>query len=140
MKVNLLAFQKISKHHFLRNIEKSFQEITPKGPEPHHFFPFFNISTNMVARGRIGQNPVFFFSFGLKNWKKVENLFFRSSSLDYNTAMDTHFVMINLLWFKCPWPLTKTIFHKIKQNTIFCNIKPYLQDLYIPKHGQDTFH
>ena len=40
VKVDLLLVQKISKHHFLRDIEKSFQEVTPMGPEPHHFFLF----------------------------------------------------------------------------------------------------
>ena len=34
------AFRKILKRHFLRDIEKSFQEITPMGPEPHQFFSF----------------------------------------------------------------------------------------------------
>ena len=38
--MDLLAFQKISKCHFLRDIEKSFQEVTPMGPEPRHFFLF----------------------------------------------------------------------------------------------------
>ena len=38
MNVNLLLVQKISKHHFLRDIEKSFQEVAPIGPETHHFF------------------------------------------------------------------------------------------------------
>ena len=58
MKVDQLAFQKISKRHFLRDIEISFQEVTPIGSEPHHFFPFQNISTNIVARGiqSFGQN------------------------------------------------------------------------------------
>ena len=51
LKVDLLLIQKISKHHFLRDFEKYFQEITSKGPEPHQFFSFWNISTNMVARG-----------------------------------------------------------------------------------------
>ena len=51
MKVDPLLVQKISKRHFLRDIEKSFQEVTPIGLEPHHFFSFENISTNMVARG-----------------------------------------------------------------------------------------
>ena len=51
VKVDLLLVQKISKRHFLRDIEKSFQEVTLMGPEPHHFFSFWNISTNMVARG-----------------------------------------------------------------------------------------
>ena len=37
MKVDPKAFQKSSKCHFLRDIEKSFQEITPMGPEPHFF-------------------------------------------------------------------------------------------------------
>ena len=40
MKVDLLLVRKISKRHFLRDIEKSFQEDTPMGPEPHHFFLF----------------------------------------------------------------------------------------------------
>ena len=30
--------RKISIRHFLRNIEKNFQVVTPMGPEPHHFF------------------------------------------------------------------------------------------------------
>ena len=51
VKVDLLLVQKISKHHFLRDIEKSLQEVTPMGPEPHQFFSFSNISTNTVARG-----------------------------------------------------------------------------------------
>ena len=51
VKVDSLLVRKISKCHFLRDIEKSFQEVTPMGPEPHHFFSFSNISTNMVARG-----------------------------------------------------------------------------------------
>ena len=33
-------FKKISKRHFLRDIEKSFQEVTSIGPEPHIFSPF----------------------------------------------------------------------------------------------------
>ena len=45
------ACSKNFKTPFLRDIEKSFQEVTPMGPEPHHFFSFWNISTNMVARG-----------------------------------------------------------------------------------------
>ena len=58
LKVDTLARQKNSKRHFLRDIEKSFQEDTPMGPEPHHFFSFDNISTNTVARGiqSFGQN------------------------------------------------------------------------------------
>ena len=40
MKMDPLAFRKISKRHFLIDIEKSFQELTPKGPEPHLFFLF----------------------------------------------------------------------------------------------------
>ena len=51
VKVDALARQKNSKRHFLRDISKSFQEVTPMGPEPHQFFSFSNISTNMVARG-----------------------------------------------------------------------------------------
>ena len=35
VKVDLLLVQKNSKRHFLRNIEKSFQEATPMSPEPH---------------------------------------------------------------------------------------------------------
>ena len=58
LKVDLLLVQKISLCHFLRDIEKPFQEVTPMGPEPHHFFSFWNVSTNMVARGiqSFGQN------------------------------------------------------------------------------------
>ena len=51
LKVDALARQKNSKRHFLEDISKSFQEVTPMGPEPHQFFSFSNISTNMVARG-----------------------------------------------------------------------------------------
>ena len=40
MKVDPSLVRKISKRHFLRDIEKSFQEVTPMGPEPHHFFLF----------------------------------------------------------------------------------------------------
>ena len=32
--------QKVSKTPFFRDIEKSFQEVTPIGPEPHQFFSF----------------------------------------------------------------------------------------------------
>ena len=53
-----LLIRKISKYHFLRDIEKSYQEVTPIGPEPHHFFSFKNMATNMIARGvqSIGRN------------------------------------------------------------------------------------
>ena len=44
MKVDLLLVQKISKRHFLRDIGKSFQEVTPMGAEPRHFFFLFKIS------------------------------------------------------------------------------------------------
>ena len=44
MKVDPLLVRKISKRNFLRDVEKSFQEITPMGPEPHHFFSLFEIS------------------------------------------------------------------------------------------------
>ena len=40
VKVDPQAFQKNQKRHFFRDIEKSFQEVTPIGPEPHHFFFF----------------------------------------------------------------------------------------------------
>ena len=40
MKVDPQAFQKNQKRHFFRDIEKSFQEVTPMGPEPHHFVLF----------------------------------------------------------------------------------------------------
>ena len=58
VKVDLLLVPKISKHHFLRDIEKYLQEDTPMDPEPHQFFSFMNISTNMVAGGiqTFGQN------------------------------------------------------------------------------------
>ena len=38
----LRGFSKKSKTPFFRDIEKSFQEVTPIGPEPHHFFSFSN--------------------------------------------------------------------------------------------------
>ena len=44
MKVDPLALQIISKRHYLKDIEKSFQEFTPMGPEPRHFFFLFEIS------------------------------------------------------------------------------------------------
>ena len=52
------ASSKSIKPPFLRGIEKSFQEATPMGPEPHQFLFFWNISTNMVAWGiqSFGQN------------------------------------------------------------------------------------
>ena len=40
VKVHPSLVRKISKRHFLRDIEKSFQKDTPMGPEPHHFFLF----------------------------------------------------------------------------------------------------
>ena len=40
VKVDPQAFQKNQKRHFFRDIEKTFQEVTPIGPEPHHFFRF----------------------------------------------------------------------------------------------------
>ena len=40
VKVDPQAFQKNQKRHFFRDIEKSFQEVTPIGPEPYQFFPF----------------------------------------------------------------------------------------------------
>ena len=40
MKVDPVAFQKILKRHCLKDIEKSFQKVTPIGPEPHQFFSF----------------------------------------------------------------------------------------------------
>ena len=40
VKVDPQAFQKNQKRHFFRDIEKSFQEVTPIGPEPHQFFSF----------------------------------------------------------------------------------------------------
>ena len=42
---------KISKRHFFRDIQNSFHEVTHIGLEPHQIFSFWNISTNMVARG-----------------------------------------------------------------------------------------
>ena len=40
VKVDPQAFQKNQKRHFFRDIQKSFQEVTPIGPEPHQFFSF----------------------------------------------------------------------------------------------------
>ena len=38
--MDLLLVRKISKRHFLRDIGKSFQEVTPIGQETHRFFLF----------------------------------------------------------------------------------------------------
>ena len=38
--MDLLLVPKILKCHFLRDIEKSFQEVTPIGPELHQIFLF----------------------------------------------------------------------------------------------------
>ena len=43
------AFEKNQKRHFFRDIEKSFQEVTPIGPEPHQFF-FFLKYLNKYSR------------------------------------------------------------------------------------------
>ena len=43
------AFQKNQKRHFFRDIEKSFQEVTPIGPEPHKFFFLFEISQQIQS-------------------------------------------------------------------------------------------
>ena len=37
VKVDPLLIQKIWKRHFLGGNSKSFQEVTPMGPEPHYF-------------------------------------------------------------------------------------------------------
>ena len=44
MRVDPQAFPKNQKRHFFRDIEKSFQEVTPIGPEPQQFFFLFRIS------------------------------------------------------------------------------------------------
>ena len=38
--LDTLLVRKISKRHFLKDIENSFQEVTQIGPEPPHFFLF----------------------------------------------------------------------------------------------------
>ena len=40
VRVDPQGFQKNEKRHFFRDIEKSFQEVTPIGQEPHQFFSF----------------------------------------------------------------------------------------------------
>ena len=40
VKVDALAQSKISKRHFLKDIENSFHEVTHLSPESHHFFFF----------------------------------------------------------------------------------------------------
>ena len=40
VKVDSLLIQKIPKRHFLKDIEKSLQEVTPIGLETCHFFSF----------------------------------------------------------------------------------------------------
>ena len=56
--MDALARQKISKCHFIRDIENSFHEVTHIGLEPHQIFSFFKISKNTVARDlqSFGQN------------------------------------------------------------------------------------
>ena len=49
--LDILLVPKISKRHFFRDIQNSFHEVTHLGLEPHQIFSFWNISTNMVARG-----------------------------------------------------------------------------------------
>ena len=73
VRVDPLAFQKNQKRHFFRDIEKSFQEVTPIGPEPHQFFSFWNISTNTVARGvqSFGRNGPW-----LEGWLSYGQIFF----------------------------------------------------------------
>ena len=75
VKVDPLAFQKISKRHFLEDIEKSFQEVTPISPEPHHFFPFQNSSTNTVAREIVKTIKTCFFtdSMGVYTYQMMYN-------------------------------------------------------------------
>ena len=51
VKVDTLARCKISKRHFLEDIENSFHEVTHIGLKPHQFSSFQNVSTNAVARG-----------------------------------------------------------------------------------------
>ena len=48
--MDALAWSKISKCHFLKDIENSFHEITHIGQEPRQTFSFLYISTNIVAR------------------------------------------------------------------------------------------
>ena len=50
VKMDALAWWKISKHHFIKDIENSFHEVTHIGLKPHQFFSFWNILTNTVAR------------------------------------------------------------------------------------------
>ena len=47
----LIARSKNFKTPFFKRYWKILLRDTPIGPEPHHFFSFWNISTNMVARG-----------------------------------------------------------------------------------------
>ena len=52
-----LGSAKKLKMPFLRDISKSFQEVTPMGPEPHHFF-LFEISQQiwLISIQSLGQN------------------------------------------------------------------------------------
>ena len=49
VKVDALAQWKISKRHFLKDIENSFHQVTHIGLEPHHFF-FFLTYLNKYTR------------------------------------------------------------------------------------------
>ena len=42
---------KISKRHFFKDIQNSFNGVADIGLEPHQKIFFENVSTNMVARG-----------------------------------------------------------------------------------------
>ena len=42
---------KISKHHFVQDIQNFFHDVAHRGLEPHKKNFWKNISTNMVARG-----------------------------------------------------------------------------------------
>ena len=50
MKVDTLVCQKISKSHFLKDIENFLHEVTHIGPEPAQFFSFLDILTNTVTK------------------------------------------------------------------------------------------
>ena len=49
VKMDALAWWKISKHHFIKDIENSFHKVTHIGLEPHQFF-FFLKYLNKYSR------------------------------------------------------------------------------------------
>ena len=82
----------------LRDIAKSFQDSPPRGPEPHQFFSFWNISTNMVARGiqSFGQNGPW-----LAGWlSNCQNFFSNLRTHEMNKCWKFQADILIHVWFR----------------------------------------